>query len=177
VLLRVTGVYDVTPSFGLVAGYWALALLVLWASRRSARVAGLGSLAIPLVDMPMVTLLILSTTNAAATTGGRSMLKRTANASPIGQAPGSATKRGASKARPANGVGGPMPPRAGPEQLPGANLPGRQAEAFVKKVGDAICRPRMRMGRVHLGNVRSDLSDCHESVARYVGRIERERRA
>ncbi len=62
VVLRVTGAFAVTPSFALFAVYWILALLILWASGRSARMARLGGLAIPFVDMPMVTLILLSTT-------------------------------------------------------------------------------------------------------------------
>jgi adenylate cyclase len=51
----------VGPPVGLFACYWALAVAVMWTSRRSARVARLGGLAIPFVDMPMVALLMLST--------------------------------------------------------------------------------------------------------------------
>jgi adenylate cyclase len=52
--------YPVGPSLGLFTCYWIVAAGLLAAGRRSDRAARLGVLAIPLVDMPMVFLLLLS---------------------------------------------------------------------------------------------------------------------
>ena len=60
-LLRAIGQYQIAPSLALLACYWAAAAATLLASRRSARLARLGGLAIPFIDMPMICLLMLGT--------------------------------------------------------------------------------------------------------------------
>ena len=48
----------IVPSPALFAAYWAAAGVVLWVSPRSARAAWLASLSIPLIDMPVLFLLL-----------------------------------------------------------------------------------------------------------------------
>jgi len=62
VLLRVSLPFQpIQPSLALFACYWAAAGAILLASHRSARLARLGGLAIPFIDMPMICLLMLGT--------------------------------------------------------------------------------------------------------------------
>ena len=62
VLLRVGLPFQqIGPSLALFACYWAAAGATLLASHRSARLARLGGLAIPFIDMPMICLLMLGT--------------------------------------------------------------------------------------------------------------------
>jgi adenylate cyclase len=48
----------ITPSLALFAAYWAAAGAVVWVSPRSARAASLASLSIPLIDMPLLLLIL-----------------------------------------------------------------------------------------------------------------------
>src|SRR2546422_10470028 len=51
----------IVPPPPLLLAYWAAALGVWWAGRRSARIAQIGGLSIALIDMPMVFLLVWTT--------------------------------------------------------------------------------------------------------------------
>src|SRR6266478_145323 len=68
VLLRVSLPFQpIQPSLALFACYWAAAGAILLASHRSARLARLGGLAIPFIDMPMICLLTLGRSSACMT--------------------------------------------------------------------------------------------------------------
>jgi adenylate cyclase len=57
-LFRLTITGWVSPPLGLFTGYWVAAGIVWWASRRSARLARLSALSIPMIDMPFVFVLL-----------------------------------------------------------------------------------------------------------------------
>jgi adenylate cyclase len=61
VVLRVARVYWVGPPLGVFGLYWVVAAALLWASRRSDRIARRSALSIPIVDMPMLSWLLLAT--------------------------------------------------------------------------------------------------------------------
>jgi len=52
------------PSYALLASWWAAAAIFHWGSRISPRIAQAGGLSIPLVDMPMLYLLLAGTITA-----------------------------------------------------------------------------------------------------------------
>jgi adenylate cyclase len=60
-LLRATRLYTVGPSLVLFALWWLGAGAIVWASRRSSRLDRVGGLFIPLVDMPMLFVLLART--------------------------------------------------------------------------------------------------------------------
>ena len=51
----------IAPSLGLLVCWLAVAVLVFWLSRRSPRIAHLGSRSVPLIDMPMVFFVLAQT--------------------------------------------------------------------------------------------------------------------
>src|SRR5205823_12508222 len=57
------------PSFALSAGWCAAAAALHWGSRVSPRIAHVGGLSIPLVDMPMLYLLLAGTITALHANG------------------------------------------------------------------------------------------------------------
>jgi len=57
------------PSFALFGGWWAAAAAIHWGSRVSPRIAHVGGLSIPLVDMPMLYLLLAGTITALHANG------------------------------------------------------------------------------------------------------------